>query len=85
MKREPFSKFEGVRCNFSKMSLKLFVVLFQLFGYLQSETEEQDFSAIEDSGVFMVAARKRVGEAAGQFYLEIFNRPINFLAKYTSC
>ena len=38
----------------------------QLFGYFQSGDDDQELSVGEDVSVFMVSARRRVGDAAGE-------------------
>ncbi|KAK2191768.1 hypothetical protein NP493_46g07030 [Ridgeia piscesae] len=38
----------------------------ELFGYFQSESEEQEFSVGEEVSVFMTTARRRFGDAAGE-------------------
>ena len=49
----------------------LSVRLFQLFGYFQSDPEEQDVSVGEEVSVFMINARRRFGDAAGKNTMDI--------------
>ena len=45
-------------------------MFFQLFGYFQSESEEQEPVVGEEISVFTVSARRRVGDAAGEWKSE---------------
>ena len=44
----------------------------QLFGYFQSETEDQELSVGDDVNVFTLPARVRVGDAAGMSHSVLY-------------
>lgn len=43
-------------------------ILFQIFGYLQSEKEEQEQSLAEEVTVFMTSKKSTLGDAAGELW-----------------
>ncbi len=47
------------------------MLMLQLFGYFQSEGDDQELTVGEDVSVFMVGARRRVGDAAGEPFVSI--------------
>ena len=44
----------------------------QLFGYFQSETEDQELSVGDDVNIFTLPARVRVGDAAGMSHSVLY-------------